>query len=98
MSNEPQFGVFRGRVVDNKDPLNQDRVRALVPGILGTQRSNWCAPMVRSLGKPKINDLVYVQFLDGDIGSPIYSQPAVVMRDMKTLRDDLNSHKQSPHA
>ena len=98
MSNEPIYGVFRGRVTDNNDPQNQGRIRALVPGILGTQRSNWCVPLVRSLTKPKINDQVFVQFLDGDVAYPVYSQPQVVFRDMQDIRDDLNTHTQSPHA
>ena len=93
-----EFGLFRGKVVDNNDPLNQDRVRALVPAVLGTQRSNWCVPMTRAdIERPKVNDTVFVLFLDGEISSPVYWQPDVIRRDLSKLRAELRDHKQIPH-
>lgn len=101
MSDNPRYGIFRGRIVAANDPEKRGRIKALVPAVLRDQKSNWCEPLVRPTETPKVNDVVYVQFLDGDISSPVYSLPVGTKRDLvaleKELRDALAAHAQTPH-
>lgn len=101
MFSEQRYVIFKGRVVGVNDPENRGRVKAIVPAVLKDQKSNWCEPLVRPIAPPKVKDVVYVQFLDGDISQPVYSIPAGVKRDIdnleKELRDVIIAHAQSPH-
>ncbi len=85
-------GKYRGRVVDNNDPLKLGRILALVPGVDG-MATNWalpCAPCAdpQVLYLPPIGALVWIEFEAGDANLPIWSgcfweraedMPAVVL-------------------
>lgn len=97
MYNEPKHGIFKGKVVNANDPENRGRVKALIPAVLKDQVSNWCDPLVRTVTKPKVNDIVYVQFVDGDIAQPVFSLPPGVRRDIDKVQKQLDNHDH-PHS
>ena len=43
-SSDKFYGKYRGTVTDNQDPLNQGRIRARIPAVLGEQESGWAYP------------------------------------------------------
>ena len=43
------FGIYRGVVVDNNDPLGQNRLKIKVPQITGGSVTNWAWPCRRTL-------------------------------------------------
>ena len=68
-------GVYRGSVYSNKDPLNQRRLRILVPAILGTSPTQWAWPLDPSgvsLEPPAVKQGVWVMFENGDPSFPIW--------------------------
>jgi hypothetical protein len=77
----PQFvGKFRGRVIDNTDPLQQGRLQAMVPDVLGNEVSGWalpCAPyagnQVGLYAMPPVGANVWVEFEAGDPSRPIWT-------------------------
>ncbi|MGH9497268.1 MAG: phage baseplate assembly protein V [Candidatus Sulfotelmatobacter sp.] len=73
------FGVYRGTVVDNIDPLQIGRVMVLVPDAGGVIPSTWAMPCVPIAGKqmgtfmvPQIGSGVFVQFEAGDPDRPVW--------------------------
>lgn len=38
------FGIYRGAVVDNKDPQNRKRLRLRIPSVLDTAVTDWAWP------------------------------------------------------
>jgi uncharacterized protein involved in type VI secretion and phage assembly len=72
------FGKYRGRVVNNIDPLQMGRLLVEVGGILpGT--SSWAMPCMPLAGMqmgmwvvPPINAGVWVEFEQGDLNYPIW--------------------------
>lgn len=40
------YGIYRGVVADNNDPLNKNRIRMLVPQILGEAVTGWASSIV----------------------------------------------------
>ena len=85
-------GKYRGRVVDNNDPLKLGRILALVPAVDG-MTTNWalpCAPYADAqiLFLPPVGALVWIEFEGGDPNHPIWTgcfweraedMPAVVL-------------------
>jgi hypothetical protein len=69
------YGIYRGTVVDNNDPLNQVRLKVKVPQILFDQVTDW-AWSVQQPGVartiPQIGDGVWVSFEGGDPSYPIW--------------------------
>ena len=55
------FGIYRGVVADTNDPLNQNRIRMLVPQVLGEAVTSWCYPI---LGVPENKKVPYGSFYD----------------------------------
>ena len=47
------LGKFRGRVVDNDDPLRIGRVTVEVPDVLGDEPSTWALPCLPFTGQPQ---------------------------------------------
>jgi hypothetical protein len=45
------LGKFRGRVIDNKDPLKLGRITAQVPDVLGDEASTWALPCLPFPGR-----------------------------------------------
>lgn len=72
------WGKYRGRVIDNVDPLAMGRVLAEVPQVPATY-SNWAMPCVPYAGRdvgffamPDIGANVWIEFEGGDPGYPIW--------------------------
>ncbi|MFS8203783.1 phage baseplate assembly protein V [Streptomyces sp. CWNU-52B] len=74
------LGKFRGRVVDNNDPLRIGRVTAEVPDVLGDEPSTWALPCLPFTGPesgqfvvPPTGAGVWVEFEQGDPSFPIWT-------------------------
>ncbi len=73
------FGKYRGRVIDNLDPLVLGRILASVPSVTGSV-TNWASPCTPHPGKnvasavvPPNGAHVWVEFEAGDLALPIWS-------------------------
>jgi len=73
MSNQ-YFGLYRGLVTDNVDPMCRMRIRALVPGVLGELETSWALPCVPpGFGSvPDVGAFVWIEFEAGDPEFPIW--------------------------
>jgi len=74
------YGKYRGLVVLNVDPLNQGRLKAVVPEVLGLLPSNWalpCSPFAGVLAGlfavPQFGTGVWIEFEAGDPSRPVWS-------------------------
>ena len=72
------FGVYRGRVESNVDPMTRGRVQVSVPAVLGGGRLAWAEPCVPYAGSqvglfavPPVGASVWVQFEGGDPDYPV---------------------------
>jgi hypothetical protein len=72
------FGKYRGKVVDNNDPLKRGGVRVRVPSVLG-EIDVWALPCVPYAGPkvgfhaiPPVDAGVWVEFEGGDVNFPIW--------------------------
>ncbi|MCX2731945.1 phage baseplate assembly protein V [Saccharopolyspora sp. NFXS83] len=79
-SNNRFLGKFRGRVVDNADPLQIGRITAQVPDVLGDVASTWALPCLPFTGRgagqyvvPQVGAGVWVEFEQGDPSFPIWT-------------------------
>lgn len=81
MSDTTYSGIYKGIVVDNDDPLLTYRVVCQIPQALGDALSNWCDPLIPTLYLPRVGDIVWVQFVDGDPAQPLYQSRAIVTRE-----------------
>jgi uncharacterized protein involved in type VI secretion and phage assembly len=92
------FGKYRGTVTDVRD---DGRIRALVPSVLGDQKTGWCLPCVPYAGKdcgiaffPEVDSGVWIEFEGGDVSYPIWvgaywhegELPASVKPSVKVIR------------
>ena len=73
------YGVYRGTVVNNVDPLQIGRIIAIVPDVSGVIPTTWAMPCVPIAGKqmgtfmvPQIGSGVFVQFEAGDPDRPVW--------------------------
>ena len=73
------FGIYRGTVVNNTDPMQMGRVEVNVPGVPGLLPSTWALPCAPMAGKhmgvfmlPQTGADVWVQFEGGDVDSPVW--------------------------
>jgi uncharacterized protein involved in type VI secretion and phage assembly len=66
------YGVYRGMVTDNQDPLMTGRIRARIPAVTGEADSVWALPCVPSgiLSIPPVGAEVLIQFEQGDPDRP----------------------------
>ncbi|MFF2505717.1 phage baseplate assembly protein V [Streptomyces sp. NPDC058067] len=74
------LGKFRGRVVDNNDPLHIGRVTVEVPDVLGPETSTWALPCLPFTGPgagqfvvPSPGAGVWVEFEQGDPSFPVWT-------------------------
>jgi uncharacterized protein involved in type VI secretion and phage assembly len=74
------FGKYRGKVVNNVDPLQLGRVQVSVPAVLGDGSMSWAMPCVPYAGPgvgffaiPPVDANVWVEFEGGDPDYPIWS-------------------------
>ena len=72
-------GVYRGRVINNQDPLSKGRVTAQCPDVHGLLPTTWAMPCVPITGLqsgtyfvPPLNAGVWIMFEEGDINHPIW--------------------------
>lgn len=73
--NRKFYGVYRGVVFDNNDPIGKGRVKLQVPQILSDVPTSWAWGMYQpnvSKGVPNVGDGVFVTFEGGDIAFPIW--------------------------
>jgi hypothetical protein len=81
MKESPKFyGVFRGTVVNNIDPLNMGRIIAIVPDVGGLTPTTYAMPCIPIAGKqmgtfmvPQIGAGVWIQFEAGDPDRPVWT-------------------------
>lgn len=73
------YGIYRGTVVNNIDPLQIGRIMATVPDVGGAIPTTWAMPCVPIAGKqmgtfmvPQIGSGVFVQFEAGDPDRPVW--------------------------
>lgn len=68
------FGVYRGQVVDDKDPADKRRLRLLVPQVLGDQVTGWAWEQEAGLRTtlPSVGQGMWVQFEGGDPSFPVW--------------------------
>jgi uncharacterized protein involved in type VI secretion and phage assembly len=78
-SGRKYYGVYRGTVVNNIDPLQIARIMALVPDVGGVIPTTWAMPCVPIAGKqmgtyvvPQIGSGIFVQFEAGDPDRPVW--------------------------
>ncbi|QKW08712.1 baseplate assembly protein [Streptomyces sp. NA04227] len=74
------LGKFRGRVVDNNDPLRIGRLTVSVPDVLGDEASTWALPCLPFTGPqsgqfvvPAVGAGVWVEFEQGDPSFPVWT-------------------------
>jgi len=74
------FGIYRGTVIDNIDPLNIGRIIASVPDVSGITPTTYAMPCIPIAGKqmgtymvPQIGAGVWIQFEAGDPDRPVWS-------------------------
>jgi Type VI secretion system/phage-baseplate injector OB domain len=73
------YGIYRGTVVNNVDPMMLGRIMALVPDVGGVTPSSWAMPCVPIAGKqmgtfmvPQIGAGVWMMFEGGDPDRPVW--------------------------
>jgi uncharacterized protein involved in type VI secretion and phage assembly len=67
------YGMYRGTVTDNQDPLLTGRIRARVPEVTGEADSGWALQCVAFgiVSIPPVGAEVLIQFEQGDPERPI---------------------------
>lgn len=73
------YGKYRGKVMNNIDPLMMGRVQVSCPAILGDGQMSWAMPSVPYAGSgvgffmvPPVDANVWVEFEGGDPDYPIW--------------------------
>jgi uncharacterized protein involved in type VI secretion and phage assembly len=73
------FGIYRGTVVNNIDPMQMGRIMVIVPNVGGTT-SSWAMPCVPLAGTqmgtfmvPPVGANVWMQFEGGDPNYPVWT-------------------------
>lgn len=74
------FGKYRGKVVNNFDPMGRGRLQVIVPEVLGPSVLVWALPCVPFAGPkvgfhtmPPIDANVWVEFEAGNLRQPIWA-------------------------
>jgi len=69
------FGLYRGTVFNNRDPLNQGRLKLRVPQVLADQTTGWAwrlSPASSAFEVPAVGQGVWVMFEGGNPAYPIW--------------------------
>ena len=73
------FGIYRGTVTSNIDPMHLGRIMAVVPDVGGTTPLTWAMPCVPLAGKqmgtfmvPEVGAGVWMQFEGGNPDYPVW--------------------------
>jgi Type VI secretion system/phage-baseplate injector OB domain len=75
MTSQRFYGIYRGTVFDNRDPYGSNRLKVIVPQILGSNPTEWIWGMDTPSTKtapPEIGQGVLVMFEGGDPVYPIW--------------------------
>jgi hypothetical protein len=67
--------LYRAKVVDNKDPLKQNRVKVFIPELMKDLSGIWARPLYyfkKTAITPEIGDSVVVFFENGNLQTPVY--------------------------
>lgn len=67
------YGIYAGKVMSSRDPINRGRIQVFVPGVSGG--STWaaaCQPYKSSSAPPPIGTPVWVMFEEGDPNYPVW--------------------------
>ena len=79
-SGNSYYGIYRGRVDNNIDPMLLGRILVTVPDVGGLTPLSWAMPAVPIAGKqmgtfmvPQIGSGVWVQFEAGDMNRPVWT-------------------------
>jgi len=90
-------GIYRGTVFSNKDPLNQRRLRVIVPAILGDSPTEWAWPVDPAgvtLEPPAVRQGIWVMFENGDPSFPlwvgVFGKPAQNQVDIVALQEQVD--------
>lgn len=74
------YGLYRGTVVINVDPLQMGRIQAIVPDVSNLIPTSWAMPCVPIAGKqmgtfvvPQVGAGVWMQFEQGDPDFPVWT-------------------------
>jgi len=74
------YGIYRGTVVNNIDPMQLGRIQVIVPDVGGVTPSTWAVPSMPFTGKqmgafmvPQIGSGVWIQFEAGDCDRPVWT-------------------------
>jgi uncharacterized protein involved in type VI secretion and phage assembly len=80
IAGEKYYGIYRGTVFNNIDPLQMGRIMAIIPDAGGITPSTWAMPSVPHAGRqmghfvvPQIGAGVWIQFEAGDPDRPVWS-------------------------
>jgi uncharacterized protein involved in type VI secretion and phage assembly len=100
----PYFGKYRGKVVNNIDPMQSGRIQVSVPSVLGEGRLSWAMPCAPYGGSnvglftiPPVDANVWVEFEEGNTDYPIWSgcfwgtgecPASPALAEMKVLKTD----------
>jgi|TARA_R110000803_G_scaffold133061_3_gene200256 hypothetical protein len=69
------YGLYRGTVVSNKDPLRKRRIKLAVPAVMGQTPTQWAWPVEDAgvkVASPAVGQGVWVMFESGDPSYPIW--------------------------
>ncbi len=73
------YGKYRGRVLDNADPLEMGRIQVEVPAVGGNEPLGWALPCLPYAGDghglymvPEAGALVWIEFEGGDLSYPVW--------------------------
>ena len=67
-------GIYRGKVLDNVDPLLKRRLRVVIPDVTGDEGA-WamaCLPASGVDTVPSVGDPIWVAFESGDPDQPVW--------------------------
>lgn len=80
MNGGKYYGIYRGTVVNNIDPMQLGRISAIVPDVGSVIPSTWATPCVPLAGKqmgtfmvPQIGAGVWIQYEAGDPDRPVWT-------------------------
>ena len=68
------FGLYRGIVINNDDPLCKMRIQVEIPDVLGEGSIVWAMPCVPPgvISVPDVGDGVWIAFEAGDLNRPVW--------------------------
>jgi uncharacterized protein involved in type VI secretion and phage assembly len=82
-SDRKHWGKYRGLVADRDDPERLGRLKVTVPSLMADALPGWAWPVtpyggggIGLFALPQIRDIVWVEFMEGDLMHPLWSGAA----------------------